>query len=203
MKTKYLLSAAALLVVATVSLPVAQVFAQTPSPMVTSVFKKHIFNRFRIGTISAINGSVITLTARNGKSYTVNTTTSTKFIRHFGGLSRLSEFSVNDKILVFGSLDTTTNTITAKRIRDYSVQKFNGTFVGLVTAKEATNVTLKTHRGTQVAIFDANTTFVNRHGKAITFSTITVGDRLRLSGTWDKTLNKITEIKKIWDLSQK
>ena len=43
--------------------------------------------------------------------------------------------------------------------------------------------------------------FVERKETSITLSDLKIGDRVRVKGVWDKTLNKITEVTQIKDFS--
>ena len=70
------------------------------------------------GTVTEISGDNITIT-RGSKTYTVTTSSTTKFINLKWKTIALSDIKKGDKIRVFGTLSDTT--ITAKTVRDISL----------------------------------------------------------------------------------
>lgn len=152
--------------------------------------------------VSAINGAVLTVT-KDEKTYTVNTDSKTKFIRHFWGKSGLSEISVGNEINVWGTWTNTDNTvIEARLIRNLSIMKRFGTFFGEVSAVLSDHINIKTEkRGDLEVYFTGSTKFTNRKEELITLADIKVGDKIRVKGLWDKILNKITESTQIKNFS--
>lgn len=154
------------------------------------------------GTILSIGTSNLSEKGNDGKTYQVNISATTKLIRGFGGKSNLTEFSVGDKIMVFGKFtDSSQTTINANTIRNLSIQKRRGAFFGKVTSHNTDNFVMETlERGTQMVYF-GTAKFVNRKEVNIFYSDVKVGDRVRVKGVWDKTLNKINEVTQIKDFS--
>lgn len=162
---------------------------------------KNINGKVVQGTVASIGTSSFTVTS-NGQTYTVNIDGKTKFRRHFWGKSALSEISVGDKVNILGKFtDSAKTTILARMVRDTSIQKRKGTFFGTVTAT-GTTLTISTTKGTESVLFDGSTKLVNRKEQVITSSQINVGDKVRVKGVWDKTLNTITEVTQIKDFTQ-
>ena len=82
------------------------------------------------GEVTAVSATTL-IVAKDGKSYTVLTDANTKFRRHFWGKGALAEIAVGHKVSVFGRFtDDAQTTIQAHMIRDLSVQKRNGVFIG-------------------------------------------------------------------------
>ncbi len=174
-------------------------------PVRETIVQKFINRLARLtdAQITAINGTVITAT-ENGKTYTINTSDQTRFRRHFWGKSDLNEFSVGNQINVWGRwADDEKTIINARFIRNLSIQKRHGVFIGTVKSKTDTSFVLESiNRGDQTVYFDANTKFVNRKQETITYSNVNQADRVRVKGLWDKSLNKITEVTQVKDFSQ-
>lgn len=154
------------------------------------------------GTVTAKSGTILTVTS-DGKSYTVNIDSNTKFRRHFWGKSSLDEISVGDKVNIWGRFtDEAKTTILAIMIRDTSIMKRHGVFLGDVTAKNADNFIINSkQRGTQTVFFTASTKFIKRNQQTMTYADLQVGHRVRVRGLWDKTLSKITEVIEVKDFS--
>lgn len=154
------------------------------------------------GTISSIETNSLSEKGDDGKAYKVNMSTTTNLIREFGGKSSLTEFSVGDKIIVFGKFtDSSQTTIDANTIRDISIQKRWGAFFGKVTTINSDNFVMTTiERGTQTVYF-GTAKFVNRKEVGIIYGDVKIGDRVRVKGVWDKTLNKINEVTQVKDFS--
>lgn len=66
-----------------------------------------------MGEVTAVNGSTLTVTGRDGQSYTVTADTA-EVVRHVTGT--LSDIQVGDRVGVHGEVSGTT--VTAKRIMD-------------------------------------------------------------------------------------
>src|SRR5262249_55510711 len=127
-----------------------------------------------------------------------------KLIRRFGAASSVSEFSVGDMVAVQGTwTDSSKTAVTAKIIRDVSIQKRHDVFSGKVTSVSDTGFEVQTmKRATQTVTVNANTKFYGRTKKAtMTLSNIQVGDRVTVRGLWDRTLKTITEVDYVRDAS--
>jgi hypothetical protein len=154
------------------------------------------------GQISGLNNTVLTVT-KEGKSYTIATSANTQFRRHFWGKAELSEMSVGDNVNVWGKwADDTQTTINAYLIRNTSIMKRFGVFLGTVKSKSDQSFVLQTvERGDQTVYLDSKTKFTDRKG-ASSYSQVNTGDRVKVRGMWDKTLSKITEVTLVKDFSQ-
>ncbi|QQG44472.1 MAG: hypothetical protein HYW86_00965 [Candidatus Roizmanbacteria bacterium] len=154
------------------------------------------------GEVTAITDSSLTV-SKDGKSYTVNTDSKTQFRRHFWGKSSLAEISIGDNVNVLGKFtDEAKTTILAKMIRDTSIQKRKGVFFGTVTSKTDTTLVIDTKRGVETVTIDGATKIVARDEKTMTATAINVGDRVRVKGLWDKTLNTISDVTQVKDFTQ-
>lgn len=170
---------------------------------VGSTLESHINNDgsvlIRGAKITAITGGVISATQSWGgysSSWTVVTDASTELIRRYGATSSLGEFSVGDYIAVKGTLDTTkvTQTINAKTIRDYSIQKEHATFAGTVLSVDATAksfVLTTPSRGNQTIVVSSSTV-IKQGGNDTTFATIAAGQKItKAEGVWNNLTNSM------------
>ncbi len=154
------------------------------------------------GTVTAKTSTSLTVT-KDGKTFTVNVDSKSKFRRHFWGKSAHDEISVGDHVNVWGRFtDDAQTTILAMMIRDLSIQKRKGAFLGTVSSKQTDSFVMHTvNRGDQTVMVGSNTKFIKRNGEAMTFADLQVNDRVRVKGLWDKTLNKITDVAEVKDFS--
>jgi len=158
------------------------------------------------GELTAINGNTLMVKKEDGNSYTINVTTDTQLRRRFGGKGELAEFAVGNKVNVVGKwTDENKTSINAKLVRNISVQKLFAAFIGKVTTKNADNFVMETeNRGNQTVVF-GSAKFINRKEEVITYDNLQVGQRVRVKGMWDKSTNKIMEVKEVknFDLPEK
>lgn len=169
---------------------------------VKNFMKKNLRFEARVkGEVTVIGENSFTMSSEDG-TFQVNITDKTKILRKFGGKSSLAELSVEDEVMVFGKFtDDTKSIIDAKTVKNNSIQKRFGAFFGKVTTKNSDNFVMETlERGVQTVYF-GTAKFVDRKETGITISDIKVGDRVRVKGVWDKTLNKITEVIQVKDFS--
>lgn len=156
------------------------------------------------GTVTAKSLSIpgtLTVT-KDGKTYTVNVDANTQLHRRFWGKATWDEISVGDMVNVIGQwTDDAHTAINAKLVRDTSVQKRFGVFIGTVTANGGSSLTIDTKRGTETVTIDASTKIVNRKEEMIGKSDIKIGNKVRVRGLWDSKLNTITEVSKVKDYS--
>lgn len=200
----------ALLLVIGISILKADTYAQSPTS--TTPIRGRIQERIQnlkakvahlVGTkVESISDSTLTV-SKDGKTYTINTDSSTKFRRLFWGKSSLSEISVGDNLNIWGKwTDDAQTIILAKLIRDTSIMRRFGVFIGTVKSKSADSFVLQSKvRGDQTVYFDAKTKFINRKGASITYNDINVNDNVKVRGMWDKTLSKITQVNQVKDFS--
>lgn len=155
------------------------------------------------GIVTAKNAPSLTVT-KDGKTYTVNTDSNTRFRRHFWGNSSFDEIAVNNNVNVWGKFtDDTQTTILAAMIRDLSIQKRRGVFVGTISNLNGTAFTLNSlNRSSQAVTLDGSTKCVDRKEETINCSNDLKNDhKVRVKGMWDKTNNTITEVTHVKDYS--
>lgn len=154
------------------------------------------------GEINAIATNSMTV-IHGDKSVTVYVGSDTKLVRKFGGTATLSEFAVGNKVQVAGNwTDESKSAISATTIRDVSIQKLRGMFVGKVLTKGDTSFTIEPlSRKTQTAMLSTAVKYSNRRKETITYANVQVGDQVKVSGVWDRSNNKIMEVTEVRDLS--
>lgn len=142
------------------------------------------------GTVSAISGSSITLTAKNGIAYTVDAS-SAKLYRRFGAAMQISDMQNGDTLQIKGTVSGTS--VAATEIRDQSLQAKNGVFTGKVTAVSGSSFTLQAGRGSQTVNTDSSTVF-KKNGQADSngIVDVTAGASVVVSGVWDRTNSNVT-----------
>lgn len=177
------------------------VYAQSPTAKKQVRFlptPAHLVNT----SVTAISGNTLTVT-KDSKPYTINTDANTKFRRRFWGKSSLSEISVGDELNIWGKwTDEGKTTISARLIRDLSIQKRQGVFIGQMQGKSDSGFTLQTkNRGVQTVTTDKKTKYYNRMGRLITVNDLNVNDTVKVRGLWDSKLNTITEVLYVKDFS--
>lgn len=184
----------------------------TPSPLLspTGIVKQlgsklenrleNLPNFLNGSTISVINPSSLII-VRESKSYTVNIDAKTQLRRRFWGKSELSEMQVGDKVNVIGKwTDNTQTALLATLIRDLSLRKRNGVFIGTVQSVTPTTWVVKTpNRGTNTVTYSPTVKVINRKGQIIKTSDIAVGHVIRVRGLWDTNSLTITEVVAVKD----
>ena len=154
------------------------------------------------GNLKLIEGNSLTITAGEGKIYTVNVTDNTKLRRKFWGDTKLSEFSVNDKLHVVGKwTDDAKTKIDAYLIRNLSIQKRWGVFFGTVTQTNSDNLVLETSSRGKQTVYFGTAKLVNRKNEGIKIDEIQTGHKIRAKGVWDSANDKIIEVTHIMDFS--
>lgn len=155
------------------------------------------------GTYQTFSGNTLTVTDKEGNTHVVTVTSDTKIVRRFGGKSELSEFSTGDELNIIGRYtDQSKATFEAQIIRNRSIQKRFGAFIGTVTQVNGDNIVIDTvNRGTLTVYFSSNTKFTNRKEESMTVSEVKVDHKIRVKGIYDKTLSKLTEVEQIKDFS--
>lgn len=166
-------------------------------------FLKRFFgNRAVLGnaSLTAKNGTTLTVT-KDGKTYTVQTDGNTQLRRRFWGKSSLDEMQIGDMLNITGTwTDDAQTTIKAKLVRDVSIQKRFGVFIGNVTSTSSTGFVMNTvNRGMQTVTVGSTTKYIGRNQQAINFSDIATGHRVRVRGLWDNKSNTITDVSQVKD----
>lgn len=142
------------------------------------------------GPVTAIASSMLTVTGKNGTSYSVDTTKA-RLVGNGEGKITLDNIKVNDMVMVNGTTTGTSTTVVAKLIRDESLQAKNSAFSGTVKTVTGTSFTLETkERGTQT-VNTSSSTMIKKSGAAGTFADITAGIEVRAEGTFNKTTNTV------------
>lgn len=140
---------------------------------------------------------------QDSKTYNVLVSNDTNYRRRFWGKSSLDEYSVGDTVNVIGKWNNDAKTeIKARLVRNLSIQKRAGAFIGEITSKSDTSFVLKTkNRGDQTVLITGSVQFVDRNGAAISYSSIQVGNRVKVKGVWNNTSNQISEVTQVRDFS--
>lgn len=175
---------------------------------VGSTLEVHINNNGKVlvrgAKITSISGPTITATNTWGSTtmtWIVNTDTSTKSIRRYGGNSSLSEMSVGDYISFSGMLDTTASVLTVKAdmIKDWSIQKVSASFTGTVASIDSANqkfgLTTK-ERGTITVVVASTTQWIKANATSATFGDLKIGGKVLASGVYNN-VQKILEAAKV------
>lgn len=156
------------------------------------------------GKLTAKNGMSLTV-EKDGKSYTVVTDAKTQLRRRFWGKATLDEMQVGDTLNVIGLwADDAKTTINAKLVRDASIEKRFGVFVGLVKSLTSSGWVMSTvseKRLDETVTVSASTKLVNRKEEAIVQADIAVGHRVRVKGLWDRANNTVTEVTHVKDFN--
>lgn len=154
------------------------------------------------GTVGAVGSNTLTV-SHEGESITVNILPTTKLRRKFWGNAALTEISVGDKINVWGSFkDEAQTIIDARMVRDTSIQKRNGVFIGEVVRLTDDGWIIKTPaRGEQTVKLVSTTKFTNIAGRTIKDEDILIGHRVRVRGIWDRKLTTVSEVTTVKDYS--
>jgi len=154
------------------------------------------------GTLTAKVGNTLTVTKGN-KSYSVLVDSKTQLRRRFWGKATLDEMQIGDTLNVIGKwTDDAKTSIQAKMIRDISIQKRNGVFIGTIKSLSGNSWIMETvKRGSQTVTVSPSTRFVNRKGESIAQSDILTGHKVRVKGLWDSKANTIIEVTHVKDFS--
>lgn len=151
-----------------------------------------------------LSALTITVQDKDGKQYTVKTDTKTQLRRRFWGkIESVSELTAGDRLTVIGQwTDDTKTVVLARLIRNISIQKRTGVFIGTVQSKSDSSYVIKTvNRGTLTVSDFASAKIINRVGTGMTYGDIAVGHRIRVRGLWDMTNKTLTDVTEIKDFS--
>jgi hypothetical protein len=165
---------------------------------------KNLLQKIRVearvtAKITNIGTMELTITDKENHAYTVKITDKTQLIRRWGGESNLGEFAVGNEVNVIGKWnDEQKTTIEAVLVRNLSIQKRFGVFFGQVTEKKDNYFVITTiDRGNQKVYFSNTTKFLDDKKNPINYSNLKIGDRLRVKGVWDRSLNEIRETQEV------
>jgi len=151
--------------------------------------------KLRNAVIATIDSNTKIITAiKGGQTYTIDASSAT-VRRRYGAKANFSEMVVGDYIWVWGTQSG--NSITARKVKDYSIQKWKGSFTGTITAVDAETYadylgsyqkfTLQSrHRGLQEVRVYGNTVIKYR-GTAKTFAELLANYEITAKGIWNNT----------------
>jgi len=151
--------------------------------------------RIKNGQITNIDYAtkIITVT-KNNTTYTIDATNAV-VKRRYGATAAFSEMLPNDYIWVWGTIDGMS--ITARKIKDNSIQKWKASFTGTITAINNNEIsdtrgnyhefTLQSrHRGVQtVRVY--GTTRIKYKKLSKSFADLVVGETITVKGIWNNT----------------
>lgn len=140
------------------------------------------------GKVTAVSGNSITMTS-GGNTVTIDASNA-KLVRRFGATLQLSDIQVGDTLAVTGNLSG--SVITAKTIRDISLQARFGAFVGTVSAIGSGNFTLQSKRRGSQTINLTSTTIIKLGSQTASSSALAVGETVTVFGVWDRTNSNVT-----------
>lgn len=170
-------------------------------------FEIHIIDNgntlVRGAQVTAISGNTITATTALGSttlSWLVKVNGATDFIHKYSGTSSLADVSIGDQLSFSGKIDTTASqlTVNAKVIKNWSVGESRATISGTIDSVNVSQNTFvlvgKKQATTTVAV--SGSTSIWKNGATTTFSSLIVGNILKVSGIFNSQ-NKILTAEKI------
>lgn len=138
------------------------------------------------GSVTAVNGSTITLSGKDGAQYTVNAASAT--ITGDDRTIAITDIKVGDTLKIEGTLTGTV--VTATKVKDQSIEKrdiakaVSNLRAGIVTAVNGPVLTItRFGTGTSSTVNTNASTTVKIGGKATTTSAIAQGDAVVVVGT--------------------
>jgi len=137
------------------------------------------------GTVASVSGSIITVTGKNGTTYTVDAT-SAKFTKSASGAkpaaATISDIAVGDTVAVRGTVSG--DSVTATSVRDGAFAGRGGKgrgVAGTVSAVNGNTVTITNSKGVSYTV-DATNSKVSEI-VSLPLSGIKVGDKVGVQGT--------------------
>lgn len=147
------------------------------------------------GTVSAINGNNITLTAKDGSIYTIDATNAK--ITKNNSVTQISNVAIGDKLLVIGSLSGTNVAATDiidgvfKQAGLFKSNHFNGTIETIGNSSFTIDSNgHKQKNETETINIDSKTTFT-KNGQVASLSDLTISQRVVVTGTRDDATDTI------------
>lgn len=140
--------------------------------------------------VMSVSGTTITVT-KSSTTYSVDGSAAKLRARFWGNLT-LSDVQVNDHLSVWGTwADQPKTAIKARLIRDLSDQRREATFLGRISQLGSNTFILETiKRGNQTVNYVSGP-IVDRRQQTLAFSALSVGDRVRVRGLWNRTNTNI------------
>lgn len=194
-----------LLVVCYLTVSVSVVTAAEDSSSVRPLreaIKMVVNDRVTLKDAKIISKGASSLTvSKDGRDYVVVIDSKTVLRRKFGGKSVLGEMREGDSVHVLGKwTDEGKTTIQAKFVRDISIQKRHGVFVGRILSLSDDSLVMSTvsdKRDDQTVMFSDSTKFVDRKDKTLVQEDLAVGQKIRVRGLWNNAGNIVSEVVKI------
>lgn len=134
----------------------------------------------------------------NKSIYKILINEQTRLMRRYGGVAKLEEFKANQLLLISGKR-ISPDTIEAKYIFNWSIEKYQGAYVGVIDSISLDNavVILKTtSRGPLTIRLEEGSKILHRNDEK-SLADLVVGAKVVVTGLWDKQAKTITEIQKI------
>lgn len=173
----------------------------TPSAQRAMPQEKTPQQRTMTGKVTALNAPKFTMTVRD-INYTVDATNA-KILRRYGDRIQLSEFQVGDIVKVTGTVDGTN--VTAKIVRNESLQIKNTTFVGNVKSLGTNSFVINipfveskivgSKNGQEQREYNVNitnSTQFTKNKQPATFADLKVGSNVAVYGAWNLTRRNVT-----------
>jgi len=181
----------------------------TPRPTIAAMRKSlNLIARLSDVTLVSKTGSMtsgaLTVKTKEGTTLTVNLGANSHVMRRFWGkVGSFDEMQVGDVLNITGKYtDDTKTAVNAILVRDRSIQKRFGVFIGTVSNVSATGFTLTTpNRGAQTVTLTSSMKLTDRTGKTITATDMQNGHRVRVHGLWNVQAKTLTEVKQLKDFS--
>lgn len=152
---------------------------------------------FNKAKLADINGSVLAV-EYNAVLYKVIIDETTKLMRRYGGAAKLDEFVSGQTLLVSGKR-ISNDTIEAKLIHNWSIEKYSGAYIGVIDNINEIGegfVLKTTSRGELNTILDNESKILDRKNE-LEFIELIKGMKVVVTGLWDKNNKTLTEVSKV------
>ena len=186
---KVFMAAALVLVLGTGAVAFAQtsdaqrgIAAPSASPMTISVSAR---GAMRLeGTLASVSGTMLTVNSWGG-AWNVDASNA-KLMRRFGSAANVSEFQQGDIMVVLGTAGQSGWAVTARSVRDLSLQERNVHPVGTVSNASGMAFTLTTAAGKSYQVTGEASTTIMMAGKTASWSDVVNGVRVEVWGVLDR-----------------
>ena len=136
------------------------------------------------GTLASVSGTTLTINSWGGV-WTVDAS-GAKLLRRFGGAASVSEFKQGDAMIVLGTAQQSGWAVTAKSVRDMSIQERNVRPIGTVSGLSGTGFTLTTAAGKSYQVSAEASTTIVMSGKSGSWANLANGVRVEVWGVLDR-----------------
>lgn len=155
------------------------------------------------GTLTALSGATtpatLTVQTVGGLSIDVTVPATATVVRRYDGPSGLGKMTVGDRVSVWGSFESGSNTFDAVRLRDWTIQRADSQVIGTVDSVTTTNTTVVTidvghghgrrdpyHHGETVQVSISASTIVMSGTVAVSTTVIQPSMRIAAVGVYDR-----------------